>query len=207
LAKDQGQDYIPVHIFPVRFNVAKSVNFLNNLTKDDPVLKKFASRLEDAFDYFDRYKQLPVVMIGDNGEYLIDGALPHKLVVDKNDKTAKTATVGKKTRNVGVVPDAVGQWPQFPGGGEAFMKWLDQLGKDMVPFLPAGMKRAFVQVEFIVDKDGETVNYKVLRGINSQEFETELLNRMETMPKWQPALVGEKPVPKKMIQTVTVESR
>ena len=64
-AKNQGQDYIPVHIFPVRFNVPRSVKYLENLTKDDPALKKFAARLEDAFDYFDKYKQLPVVLINE----------------------------------------------------------------------------------------------------------------------------------------------
>src|SRR5882672_567751 len=58
MAKDQGQDFIPVHIFPIRFNVQRSINFLNNLTKDDPSLKQFASRLEDAFDYFEKYRQL-----------------------------------------------------------------------------------------------------------------------------------------------------
>jgi hypothetical protein len=104
-----------------------------------------------------------------------------------------------------VIPDAVGQWPQFPGGGEAFKKWLDQLGNDLIPYLPAGLNKVFVQVEFVVDKDGETVNFKVLRGINNEEFETELVSRMENMPKWQPALVGDKAVPKKMVQTVTVE--
>ncbi len=29
-AKDQGQDFIPVHIFPIRYNVQRSVNFLDN---------------------------------------------------------------------------------------------------------------------------------------------------------------------------------
>src|SRR5258705_3790243 len=62
LARTEGQDYIPVHIFPIRYNVPRSVNYLNNLVKDDPALKKFESRLEDAFDYFDKFKQLPVIM-------------------------------------------------------------------------------------------------------------------------------------------------
>src|SRR6478672_1434229 len=62
-AKSEGQDFIPVHIFPIRYNVPRSVAYLNSLTKDDPALKKFSSRLEDAFDYFQKYKQLPVVMI------------------------------------------------------------------------------------------------------------------------------------------------
>ena len=43
-AKDAGQDFIPVHIFPIRYNVKRSVDFLNGLTKDDPELKQFAVR-------------------------------------------------------------------------------------------------------------------------------------------------------------------
>ena len=73
-----GQDYIPVHIFPIRFNVARSVKYLENFTKDDAVLKKFAGRLEDAFNYFERYKQLPVVLINEEGEYILSGATINK---------------------------------------------------------------------------------------------------------------------------------
>src|SRR6266487_4265326 len=50
-AKDLGQDFIPTHIFPVRYNVPRSLNFLNNITKDDPALKNFSLQLEDAFNY------------------------------------------------------------------------------------------------------------------------------------------------------------
>src|SRR5258705_292092 len=50
-AKDLGQDFIPTHIFPVRFNVPRSLNYLNNLTKDDADLKSFSLQLEDAFNY------------------------------------------------------------------------------------------------------------------------------------------------------------
>jgi hypothetical protein len=32
-AKDQGQDFIPVHIFPIRFNVKRSVDYLASLQK------------------------------------------------------------------------------------------------------------------------------------------------------------------------------
>src|SRR5574339_449480 len=48
-AKDQGQDFIPVHIFPIRYNVPRSEAYLATLTKDDPGLKKFSEKLEDAF--------------------------------------------------------------------------------------------------------------------------------------------------------------
>src|SRR5689334_5279079 len=44
-AKNLGQDFIPVHIFPVKFDVKRSVEYLNNLAKDDASLKKFASKM------------------------------------------------------------------------------------------------------------------------------------------------------------------
>ena len=206
-AKNQGQDFIPVHIFPVRFNVKKSVNYLDNLTKDDPALKKFTERLEEAFDYFDKFKQVPIVMIGDKGEYIINGALPKRTAEEIKEAKAKRIPVQHRTRDVGVLPASVHQWPKYPGGAEAFMTFLDGLGKDMVAYLPTGIRKSFVQVEFIVDKDGVPVNFKVLKGSADDDFNDELIKRMEAMQTWQPALLNDKPVAKKMIQTVTVETK
>jgi murein L,D-transpeptidase YafK len=206
-AKDLGQDFIPTHIFPVRFNVPRSLNYLNNITKDDPALKGFALELEDAFNYFNKYKQLPVVLIDDKGDYIINGAPPRRGVVSiKEEKPVKRIQVQHRVRNIPALVESVQQWPQYPGGGEAFMKYLDQLGKEMTEFLPADVKRAYIQVEFIVDRDGVPVNFKVLRGIKDEDFNDELINRMEKMPAWQPAMLNDKPVAKKMIQTVTVEA-
>jgi hypothetical protein len=204
-AKDLGQDFIPVHIFPIRYNVQRSVDYLNNLTKDDPALKKFALRLEDAFDYFDRYKQLPVVMINEKGDYIVDAVPSKKAAIVKDDKPIKRTPVQHRVRTITGLAEAVYQWPQYPGGGETFIKFLDQLGKEMAVYLPKGVRKAYVQVEFIIDRDGVPVNFKVLKGMNDEDFNDELISRMEKMPSWQPALVNDKPVPKKMIQTVTVE--
>ena len=205
-AKDQGQDFIPVHIFPIRFNKEKSVKYLESLTKDDPGLKKFAGRLEDAFDYFEKYKQLPVVMVDTKGEYIINDVPPRKLKMTGEEKPVKRPVVEHRTRNVGVIADAVYQWPQYPGGGDAFMKYLEKLGTDMKNFLPKGIIRAYVQVEFVIDKDGVPVNFKVLKGMNDQDFVDELISRMENMGTWKPAILNDKPVAKKIIQTVTVEA-
>lgn len=205
-AKNQGQDFIPVHIFPIRYNVPKSVKYLENLTKDDPALKKFTDRLEDAFDYFDKYHQLPVILINEKGEYIVNGALPKKPAAPvKEEKPVRIPKV-HVTRAVGTLPESVHQWPQYQGGAPEFAKYLDQLGKDMVAYLPKGVRKAFVQVEFIVDKDGVPVNIKVLRGMNDEDFQDELIERLEKMPVWKPALLHDKPVPKKMIQTITVEA-
>lgn len=203
-AKDQGQDFVPVHIFPIRFNVERSVKYLESLTKDDAGLKKFADRMEDAFDYFEKYKQLPVVMIGTKGEYIINEVPPKKQKIVAEEKPVKKPAMQHRTRSVGVLADAVHQWPQYPGGGDVFMKYLEQLGKDMAIYLPKGVTKAYVQVEFVVDKDGIPVNLKVLRGMNDQDFIDELIRRMENMGTWKPAILNDNPVAKKMVQTITV---
>jgi murein L,D-transpeptidase YafK len=203
-AKDAGQDYIPVHIFPVRFNVPRSVKYLENLSKDDASLKQFSARMEDAFDYFEKFKQLPVVLINNKGEYIVNAASSAR-IKEEEKPAVKRQVVQHRTRIVGTLPESVHQWPQFPGGGDSFMKYLKQLGTDMVEYLPKGITKAYVQVEFIVDKDGTPTNFKVLRGMKDEEFNDELITRMESMPGWQPAVLNDKPVPKKMVQTVTVE--
>ncbi|HEX7844720.1 MAG TPA: L,D-transpeptidase family protein [Chitinophagaceae bacterium] len=204
-AKNQGQDFIPVHIFPIRYDKPKSEAYLASLTKDDQGLKKFSDRLEGAFEYFEKYKQIPIVLIGEKGEYIINDAPPKRssLASAKEDKPVKKSTVQHRKRNITDIPDAVHQWPQFPGGGDAFMKYLQQLGNEMVTFLPAGINKAYIQVEFVVDRDGTPTNFKVLKG--DEEIGDELITRMEKMPTWKPALLHDKPVPKKMVQTVTIE--
>lgn len=69
-AHDQGQDFIPVHIFPIRYNVEKSRDFLSKATKDDAVYQKFSTRLKEVFDFFEQNKKLPVISINQKGEYV-----------------------------------------------------------------------------------------------------------------------------------------
>jgi murein L,D-transpeptidase YafK len=202
-AKDAGQDYIPVHIFPIRFNVPKSVKYLDNLAKDDLALKQFARRMEDAFDYFEKFRQLPVILINDKGDYIVNAAASAKK--GEEVKKIKRDPVTHRVRTIASLPESVHQWPRFPGGSEAFAKYLKDLGGSMVELLPVGITKAYVQVEFIVDKDGTATNFKVIRGTKDEDFNDELITRMEKMPEWQPALLHDKPVPKKIIQTVTVE--
>ncbi len=207
-AKDQGQDFIPVHIFPIRFNKEKSVKYLDNLTKDDAELKNFANRLKEAYNYFEKNKQLPVVMISNTGEYLINGTgLPRQKTIIDDENGVKRPPKDHHTRNITELAGAVLQWPQYPGGGDAFMKFLDKVGKEMTEYLPEGVHKAFVQVEFIVDKDGAPVNFKVLKGTRDDDLVDELITRLEKMSHWQPALLSDnKPVAKKMVQTITISA-
>ena len=59
-------------------------------------------------------------------------------------------------------------------------------------------------MEYIIDKDGVPTNFKLARSIN-EDFDDELISRMENMGTWQPAILHDKPVAKKMVQTITVE--
>ncbi len=204
-AKNQGQDFIPVHIFPIRYNVKKSVAFLENLTINDQSLRKFADKLEQAFDYFDKFHQLPVILINEKGEYTVNGAIAKRYGAKEEEKP-KRIPVQHRTRTITELPASVHQWPKYPGGADAFSKYLDELGKEMVSYLPTGTRKLFVQVEFIVDKDGIPTNIKVLKGSNDEDFNDELIKRLEKMGTWEPALLHDKPVPKKMIQTITVEA-
>jgi len=70
-AKNNGQDFIPVHIFPVRYDNPQSMEYLTRASKDNIPMQKFAVKLKEAYDYFDKEKQLPVVAITKKGEYVI----------------------------------------------------------------------------------------------------------------------------------------
>ena len=201
-ARNNGQDYIPVHIYPVRYNNKRSATYLANLEKNDSQLKSFADQLESVYDHFEITHQLPVIMTSSNGDYVYDGL--SKKVASATVEKPKRNPMPHRTRNITELADVVGQWPQFPGGGDNFLKYLDKMGKALVPSLPDGKKKANVMIEFIVDKDGTPTNFKVLNGV-SEEFDDELITVLEQMPTWQPAILNDNPVAKKMKQSFLIQ--
>ena len=204
-AKDQGQDFIPVHIFPVRYNVSKSVEYLGRILNEDPVLEKFSSNLQDAFNYFEKHKQLPVILITTKGDYLVNDA-PERTWLANEEEPVKRKIIPRRTRNITFLPASVIQWPTYPGGGQAFLKYLDKLGKDMRDYLPKEVRKVYIQVEFIIDKDGIPVNFKIIKGGVNEDFDEELITQLEkTMMNWHPAQLQDRAVAKKMVQTITIE--
>ncbi|MEO9021917.1 MAG: L,D-transpeptidase family protein [Ginsengibacter sp.] len=71
-ARASGEDFIPVHIFPVRYNKKSSLEFFNNYTKNNPSLHKFALRLKAAYDKFEATREVPIILVDPNGDYVID---------------------------------------------------------------------------------------------------------------------------------------
>ena len=71
-AKNNGQEFIPVHVFPIKYNQKRSSEYLKTSTKNNPALQKFALQLKAVFDRFEETKQLPVFMVNKKGEYVVN---------------------------------------------------------------------------------------------------------------------------------------
>ena len=71
-SRSNGQDFIPVHIFPVKYDVKKSLNYLTESIKGSQVVHKYILNLKAVFDYFEKSKQLPLIMVNKKGDYVIN---------------------------------------------------------------------------------------------------------------------------------------
>lgn len=70
-ARNNGEDFIPVHIFPVRYNNPKSVVQLEKATKDDKDYQQFSQNVKTVYDYFEQNKKLPIISVNNKGQYVI----------------------------------------------------------------------------------------------------------------------------------------
>ena len=202
-AKNQGQDFIPVHIFPIDFRVEKSDDYLKKYLQNFSEYQPLAMKLKNAFYHFEKYKQVPVILVNDKGDYLIDDeALPKPVKkVEKKvyEKKQRTAVVFDEAE----IPVTVNKLPVYAGGNQAFQDLLTNLDKTLKPLLPKEMKTTYIQVEYIITKEGKLINPHILRG-GTDEINDKILDAFEAMPKWEPAIRQEKPVPIKLKQTVII---
>ena len=70
--KSAGQEFIPVHVFPVRYNVKKSLEYLNTTIKTNEYLQQFNKNIKEVFDFFEAKKQLPIILVNKKGEYVFN---------------------------------------------------------------------------------------------------------------------------------------
>jgi len=68
-AKSAGQDFIPVHIFPINYSIEKSKDYLIKNSTTNLVYQQFSNKLKMVFDFFEQYKKLPVIAINKEGGY------------------------------------------------------------------------------------------------------------------------------------------
>jgi TonB family protein len=87
---------------------------------------------------------------------------------------------------------SVASLPEFPGGLEAFGKFLSTNIK-----YPASAREQKIQgrviITFIVERDGSLSNERVVKGITG-DLDNEALRVMKLSPQWKPGMQGNRPV-------------
>jgi murein L,D-transpeptidase YafK len=205
-AKDQGQDFIPVHIFPIDFRNPHSVAYLNRYLLNFAEYGVFERNMKNAFNYFERNHQIPVVLVNDKGEYVMEEVQPPAPVeevaaeVKQPEKKVVHRDQPIKEDDLATVVDRL---PVYPGGNEGFRNFVDKLSKDMLAELQAGQRKTFVLVEFIVDGFGKTIYANVLSGGNDGMNE-KIVDAFMKIPGWVPATRSGKNVPIKLKQTIMI---
>lgn len=202
-AHSQGQDFIPVHIFPVNFKNEKSSAYLTKYLRQFPEYIRLSNELKQAFNYFEKTKNLPLIMVGSKGEYIVGNTAAPAPEPEPQPEVIKKSRRPVKDFNEDDLAKVVDKLPIYPGGNLMFQAFLDDVTRDVAPYLDKDMKKTFVMVEFIIDKNGKTAYAKVIKGGND-EMNDKLQEKFENMPVWKPATRGENNVAIKLKQSLEI---
>ncbi len=69
MARDEGQERIPVHIFPARFGASWDARNATRLKHADASVVAFWKTLKPAYYYFNRHHRIPAVGLDSRGNY------------------------------------------------------------------------------------------------------------------------------------------
>ena len=199
-AHSQGQDFIPVHIFPVNFKNEKSCSYFARYLKQFPEYIRLSNELRNAYNYFERTRHLPVILVGSKGEYIVANTEPDP---DPESEVKMKTRRPLKDFNETELAKVVDKLPVYPGGNEKFQIFLDKLTIEMAPYLDKEMRKTYVMVEFIIDKEGKPAYAKVIKGGND-EMNDKLQESFEKMPAWAPATRADKNVAIKLKQSLEI---
>jgi len=201
-ARNQGQDFIPVHIFPIQFKNQKSSEYLAKHVKDFPEYAPMMEELKHAYLYFESTKQMPIIMTSKKGGYVVEGVIPPP--PEKPVKVVKKREPRPVKEFTGEIVSVVNKLPVYPGGNPGFQAFIDKLSHEMAQYLEEEQKKAYVMIEFVVDKNGKPGYAKVLKGGN-EELNDKLMDAFDKMPDWIPAVRLEQNVAVKLKQSLYIE--
>ncbi len=88
--------------------------------------------------------------------------------------------------------DGIENYPEFPGGQSAFIKFLSRNLKYPVIAVEKGIEGK-VLVSFIIEKNGRLSNIKILRGIG-YGCDEEAIRVLEKCPEWKPGIQNKQKV-------------
>lgn len=72
IAKANGQEFVPVHIYPVNYSIKKSLDYFTESIKGRQAVNKTILGVKSVYDYFQKNKKLPIIMINKKGDYIIN---------------------------------------------------------------------------------------------------------------------------------------
>lgn len=72
IAKANGQDFVPVHIYPVNYSVKKSLNYLTESIRGKQAVNKNILGIKSVYDYFQKSKKLPIIIVNKKGDYILN---------------------------------------------------------------------------------------------------------------------------------------
>lgn len=72
IAKSNGQDFVPVHIYPVNYSVKKSLNYLTESIRGKQSVNKSILGIKAVYDYFEKKKKLPIIIVNKKGDYFLN---------------------------------------------------------------------------------------------------------------------------------------
>ncbi len=205
VAKSMGQEYVPVHIFPTRFNVYKSKEVIQKLAVENEDYIPFIKAMQSVFFYFEKEKELPAILINNKGQYVIqDVEIP--VLQNTNLTNIPKILVNHKIRKYATneIANTVDKNPIFNGGNSAYLKFVKDLSTELAYFLSDKQNKAYVTTEFIVNTDGTISNVEIKKGGNEDLNET-LKTKLENTKDWTPAIKEEKTFAFKMTQTFFIE--
>ncbi len=211
-AKDLGEDFIPVHIFPVNFDNPRSVEYLNKYLQTFSDYAPFVNSMRNAFYFFEKYREVPFVLVSSKGEYVTGETSPDVAEVTiaamppELGKPKKKASVRKERLSPVKEEDlakVVDKLPLYPGGSDAFQEFLNQQGQAAMKDLDEGQTKAFIMVEYIIDQEGNPVYARVIRGGNDT-MDEKIEDAFLKMPQWSPATRLGKNVAIRLKQTIMV---
>jgi TonB family protein len=109
--------------------------------------------------------------------------------------------VKESENKVEIVPKLESELPdieaEFPGGIEAMMNFINENVRYPQSSIEMG-EQGRVFISFVVDTVGVISNIKVEKGI-SDSLNAEAIRVIQTMPKWKPAILADKPI-KQMVR-------
>ncbi|MGB8193727.1 MAG: L,D-transpeptidase family protein [Chitinophagaceae bacterium] len=203
-AKNQGQDFIPVHIFPIQFKNKNSTDYLNKYLKDFPEYNPMVKNLKNVYYHFEKNKEMPVILVNGKGEYVTEDVV----IANPDEKRPAPAVkkrLPKRPPDIEIAK-VVNHLPVYPGGSEKFSTFLSDVSNEMAVYLDEGQTTAYVLIEYVIDKEGKPIWAEVSKGGNDILNE-KLEAKFEKMPVWKPAVRLEENVAVKLKQTLIIEKK